>query len=394
MKKIFTLLVVLASALGMQAQDTWTIAGDETLMGEGWNPASTVNVMTTTDNIHYTLVKENVMLKASSYYYKACVNGGWEGAVGNGGDGDGNMELTIAENGAYKITFSLDLSGESASLTAEATKTGEYEGSLDATIILAGATAIFGKSWDAAASENMMTTTDGVHYTMQKSDITLEALVKYEFKIVIDGQWNGNAGEGKFGSKDIEGKDYPNIEISVAENGVYTINFSVDIEAKTFAVQTTKTGDAEIAEKTWTIAGQAAILGSDWNKDDESNNMTDMKDGTFQLVKKAVTVDAGSYTYKVLANHSWDENYGDPNSGDKDGNAILEIEAAGTYDITFVFNPESRELYATADAASTGINTIKLSDADSAVMFNLQGQRVTSSFRGIAIKNGRKMIVK
>jgi len=394
MKKIFTLLVVLASALGMQAQDTWTIAGDETLMGEGWNPASTVNVMTTTDNIHYTLVKENVMLKASSYYYKACVNGGWKGAVGNGGDGDGNMELTIAENGAYKITFSLDLSGESASLTAEATKTGEYEGSLDATIILAGATAIFGKSWDAEASENMMTTTDGVHYTMQKSDITLEALVKYEFKIVIDGQWNGNAGEGKFGSKDIEGKDYPNIEISVAENGVYTINFSVDIEAKTFAVQTTKTGDAIIAEKTWTIAGQAAILGSDWNKDDESNNMTDMKDGTFQLVKKAVTVDAGSYTYKVLANHSWDQNYGDPNSGDKDGNAILEIEEAGTYDITFVFNPESKELYATADAASTGINTIKLSDADSAVMFNLQGQRVTSSFRGIAIKNGRKMIVK
>lgn len=392
MKKIFTLLVVLASALGMQAQDTWTIAGDETLMGEGWNPASTVNVMTTTDNIHYTLVKENVMLKASSYYYKACVNGDWGGAVGN--VNGGNMELTIAENGAYKITFSLDLSGEIASLTAEATKTGEYEGSLDATIILAGATAIFGKSWDAEASENMMTTTDGVHYTMQKSNITLEALVKYEFKIVIDGQWNGNAGEGKFGSKDIEGKDYPNIEISVAENGVYTINFSVDIEAKTFEVQTTKTGDAEIAEKTWTIAGQAAILGSDWDKDDESNNMTDMQDGTFQLVKKAVTVDAGSYTYKVLANHSWDQNYGDPNSGDKDGNAILEIEAAGTYDITFVFNPESKELYATADAASTGINTIKLSDADSAVMFNLQGQRVTSSFRGIAIKNGRKMIVK
>ena len=51
MKKIFTLIVMLAAVLGMQAQDTWTIAGDETLMGEGWKPASTVNVMTTTDNI-------------------------------------------------------------------------------------------------------------------------------------------------------------------------------------------------------------------------------------------------------------------------------------------------------------------------------------------------------
>ena len=39
MKKIFTLIVMLAAVLGMQAQDTWTIAGDEALMGESWNQA-------------------------------------------------------------------------------------------------------------------------------------------------------------------------------------------------------------------------------------------------------------------------------------------------------------------------------------------------------------------
>jgi hypothetical protein len=226
-----------------------------------------------------------------------------------------------------------------------------------------------------------MTSTDGVNYTLVKEDVVIEAGVAVQFKVCADHAWD---------------EAYPsdNYEFTVNETGKYKVTIKFNKDSKEVSHEAVKTGDAELAEKTWTIAGQAAILGSDWNKDDESNDMTDMQDGTFQLVKKAVTVDAGSYTYKVLANHSWDENYGDPNSGDKDGNALLEIEAAGTYDITFVFNPESKELYATADAASTGINTIKLSNADSAVMFNLQGQRVTSSFRGIAIKNGRKMIVK
>lgn len=389
MKKIFTLLVVLASALGMQAQDTWTIAGEEALVGEGWKPASTVNVMTTTDNVHYTLVKENVMLKAKSYYYKACQNGGWTVAVPQ----DGNNELTISEDGAYKITFSLDLTTDNVSLTAVAEKTGEYAGPTEATVVLAGATAIFGKSWDAAASENMMTTTDGVHYTMQKSDITLEGLVNYEFKIVIDGQWNGNAGEGKFASKDGEGNDYPNIEISVEENGVYTINFSVDIEAKTFAVQTTKTGEAIITEKTWTIAGSSALVfGEDhtWDPTYTDNDMTKLNDGSFELVKHSITFDEPTtINFKVCANHSWDESYGD-NGKDMS----FEIEAAGTYDVIFTFIPDNKFLSAElGDPTPAGITTVKAAKVNAA-LFNLQGQRVTSSFRGIAIKNGRKMIVK
>ena len=391
MKKIFTLIVMLAAVLGMQAQDTWTIAGDETLMGEGWKPASTVNVMTTTDNIHYTLVKENVMLKASTYYYKACQNGGWDVAIPQ----EGNNELAIAENGAYKITFTLDLSGENASLTADATKTGEYEGSLDATVVLAGATAIFGVSWDGASSDNTMTTTDGVHYTMQKTDITLEAFVNYEFKIVIDGQWNGNAGEGKFASKDAQGKDYPNIEITVEENGVYTINFSVDIEAKTFTVQTTKTGDAVIAEKTWTIAGSSALVfGKDhtWDPTYTENDMTKLEDGSFELVKHSITFDTPTtINFKVCANHSWDESYGD--NGE---NMSYEIETAGTYDVIFTFIPDSKSLSAELGdpTPATGINTVKENNAKTAVIYNLQGQRVQEGYRGVAIQNGRKFMMK
>ena len=395
MKKIFTLLVMLAATLGMQAQDVWTIAGDPALMGDGWAPASEANVMSTTDNIHYTLVKQNVMLKANTYYFKACVNGAWANAIGKDGvqgDEGQNVPVVISENGAYTVTFTLDLTPEAISLTAEATKTGEYEGPTESTVVLAGATALFGVSWDANAEANKMTTADGINYTLQKTDIILEAFTPVEFKIVVDGQWNGDAGEGKFDSKDGEGHDYPNIQITVEENGKYTINFSVNLQEKTFAVQTQKTEDVIIAEKTWTIAGSSeAVFGTSWDPTNTDNMMTKQQDGSFELIKHSIELDATTFEFKVCANSSWDESYGDGG-----GNMSLEVPVAGTYDVIFTFIPDSKFLMAElADPtpAPAGIYAVKAIKANDAI-YNLQGQRINSTFRGIAIQNGRKCIMK
>jgi hypothetical protein len=382
MKKIFTLIAVLGCALGIQAQDTWTVAGEKSIVGVSWDPADATNDMASTDGVNFTLVKTGMMVKAKSeggYGFKVVKNHSWDEAYGAEGGGD-NALLAITEDGEYTITFSFNADTKIPS--AEATKTGEYvTPTEEQTWTVAGSTALCGTSWDPANTANDMTSTDGVNYTLVKEDVVIEAGVTVQLKVCADHAWD---------------EAYPsnNYEFTVDATGKYKVTIKFNKDSKEVNHEAVKTGEAELTEKIWTIAGQAAILGSDWNKDDESNDMTDMNDGTFQLVKKAVTVDAGSYTYKVLANHSWDENYGDPDSGDKDGNAILVIEAAGTYDITFVFNPESKELYATADEATVGINTVKLSNNDNTVMFNLQGQRVTNSFRGIAIRNGRKMIVK
>ena len=119
-----------------------------------------------------------------------------------------------------------------------------------------------------------------------------------------------------------------------------------------------------------------------------------MEDGTFQLVKENVALEAGTnYEFKVLANHDWAENYGA--DGVPDGpNCIFTVDADGNYDVTFVWNPDSKELYATADEA-TGIKGVKNAAANkNTTMYNLQGQRVQAGFRGIVIMNGRKMIVK
>jgi len=49
----------------------------------------------------------------------------------------------------------------------------------------------------------------------------------------------------------------------------------------------------------------------------------------------------------------------------------------------------------TATNDATGIATIKaLNTVSNAPIYNLQGQRVDGNYRGIAIQNGRKVVVK
>ena len=64
MKKLFTLIMMLAATLSMQAQDTWTVAGETAITGISWAPSEAANDMTSADGITYTLVKEHMMMQA------------------------------------------------------------------------------------------------------------------------------------------------------------------------------------------------------------------------------------------------------------------------------------------------------------------------------------------
>jgi hypothetical protein len=378
MKKIFTLIAVLACALGVQAQDTWTVAGEKSILGVGWAPEETANDMTSEDGVNFTLVKTGMMVQAneSGYGYKVVKNHSWDENYGKDGD---NALLPIPEDGEYTITFNFN--ADTKELSATPTKTGAYvPPTTDQTWTVAGVDALCGTSWDPANTDNDMASTDGVNYTLVKEDLVLEKGVAYAFKVVADHAWD---------------EAYPaeNATLTVSENGKYKVTFKFNKETKEVSTDAVKTGDAEIADKVWTIAGVAAVLGSDWDPSDENNNMEDMGDGTFQLVKANVALEAGTdYAFKVLANHSWTENYGADGVADGD-NCTFSVDVDGNYDVTFVWNPDSKELYATADEA-TGIKGVKNATNKNYTMYNLQGQRVQEGFRGIVIMNGRKMIVK
>jgi len=380
MKKIFTLLVMLTAALGMQAQDTWTVAGQQAILGVDWAPSDATNDMTSTDDVNFTLTKTGMMVKAGNYGYKVVKNHAWDEAY----PAD-NALLPIAEDGEYTIVFSFNVGTHD--VAAEATKTGEYVGPATSDWFVAGSADLLGVEWSAGAEGNKMTTEDGKIYKLVKTGVALNVDTPYPFKFVQNGSWLGNKGEGALGDTGMGG----NFELFVDAPGIYTVTFTANEETMIGTVSAVKTGDAEFGEKTWTLAGSGLELfggEKEWDPENTANDMTKVDEGYYELVKRNVNLEAKDYQFKVCANHGWGESYGD--NGE---NMKLTVENAGTYNVTFTFLSESKTLSVDLEIA-TGINTVKLSNADSAVMFNLQGQRVTSSFRGIAIKNGRKMIVK
>ena len=99
---------MLAATLGMQAQDTWTIAGVSALCGSSWSATDTSNDMTLVSGDTYQLIKEDCVLEAgTNYEYKVLKNHEWgeEGVNNYGAQGGGNAVLTVTETAKYKVTF-------------------------------------------------------------------------------------------------------------------------------------------------------------------------------------------------------------------------------------------------------------------------------------------------
>jgi len=379
MKKIFTLIVMLAATLGMQAQDTWTVAGAKALLGVNWDPTAVENDMISTDGENYILAKTEVMLAANEagYEFKVVQNHDWN----QPNYPAENYKLPITEDGQYTVTFTFNATTTEVSATAE--KTGDYVAPIveDQTWTVAGVEPLCGSNWDTSDANNDMTSSDGIIYTFVKEGCKLEAGVGYGFKIVADHSWD---------------EAYPgdNYNLTVAENGVYTVTITFNKDTKEITVNTVKTGEASFDEKVWTIAGAAALMGSEWSTTDTNNDMIDLGDGQFYLIKENVALLADTeYEFKVLANHSWTENYG-ANGQANGGNCTIMVDEDGIYNVTFIFNTATHEITASAELVdTTGISTVKAA-ANNGMMYNLQGQRVQAGFRGIAIQNGRKVVVK
>lgn len=108
-----------------------------------------------------------------------------------------------------------------------------------------------------------------------------------------------------------------------------------------------------MASVTWTVAGVVDLCGTEWDPTDANNDMTMQSDGvTYVLIKENCELEAGiPYEYKVVANHSWSESYGNANGG----NASFMVEESGKYTITFSFNSSTHTV--SASAANTASYT-------------------------------------
>ena len=245
----------------------------------------------------------------------------------------------------------------------------------------AGSSTIFGSHWDVKDTSNDLTDKGNGIWELTKTGCILEQNVKNELKILKNHSW---------------AESYPaaNYVFTVKETGTYSVTIQFDANNFEIKVKTTKTGDVVIGEKTWTVAGSLEILGKDWAETATENDMIKQEDNvTYILTKTNLTLAIGTYKYKICANHGWAENYGDDN--DPEGNASIVITKAGTYDVTFTFNQETKEVSATAVPSVTdGISQLPADVKTKKVIFNLQGQRITVPKQGVYIINGKKVVLK
>ena len=135
-----------------------------------------------------------------------------------------------------------------------------------------------------------------------------------------------------------------------------------------------KTGEAEVAEKTYSVIGN--FKGdTNWTID---YDLVKGADGLYTVVIDGV--DAGNYEFKVRENHDWTMSY--PNSNYK-----ITVDADGSA-VTVTFNAETKEI--TAVAGTTKVNAVKAEKAG--VKYNLAGRKVNAQYKGIVIENGRKVL--
>lgn len=253
--------------------------------------------------------------------------------------------------------------------TSEATTVTE---DLGTTFTVAGAETLLGSSWDINDKSNTLTF-DGTNYTLEKTKVTLEKGVTYEFKVVKNHSWSPI----NYGKDGESGEDPANATITVDQTAVYTVTFTFSPDTPTLTATVEKTGDAEEQEHEWSVKGN-------FNGDTAWENeyeMTKGEDGKF-TVSIPVTSD-GAVEFKVRADRGWSISY--PASNYK----IEGVEAGTTVVITF--DPETHVITV---SVATGINALTIEDDQNAPIFNLAGQRVDKEYKGVVIQNGKKLLVK
>ena len=194
----------------------------------------------------------------------------------------------------------------------------------------AGSSTLFGSNWNETDTSNDLTDKGDGIWELTKTGCILEQNVKNELKVLKNHSW---------------AESYPaaNYVFTVKETGTYSVTIQFNANNFEINVKTTKTGNAVIGEKTWTVAGFGTILGIEWDPKATENDMIKQDDNvTYILTKTDLTLAIGTYKYKICANHGWAENYGDEK--DSEGNASVFITKDGIYDLTFTFNSKTHEV--------------------------------------------------
>ena len=204
-------------------------------------------------------------------------------------------------------------------------------------------TTLFGASWSPTetATNRMSQASSGVYVWTSASTVTSDTNV--EFK-VTDGSWSNS---------------WPSDNYKFTVRSGYPLNVMF------------KTSDKSVfAWFAWTIAASTdcGLFSNGWSVTDTNNDMTTSDGINYTLTLSNKVLSQGTISYKVAADHAWTTSYG--NGG---GNASLNIPSAGTYDVTFSFNVNTKDLSATATKQVVAVDAPVFSVASGTSFEDLTG---------------------
>lgn len=354
--------------------DIWTVAGTMPLVNKSWDPSDTGAEMATSDGVAYTYVKEGITLeKGTNYEFKVVKGHAWGEEYPSS-----NYVVTVDETATYTATITFNASTKEVG--CETVKTGapaEVTHSYSVIGTLVG-------NWDV--DTDMTKGDDGLY----KAVFENVAKGSYEFKVRADKAW------------DIA---YPssNYTLTVENDGsTVTVTFNeetkaVETSVKTFeslsvataleiinALENGAKTDDEYLVKGFVVGtpdfqrnGSGALYGN------VNFELADQKNGTTTLtVFRAKDFENASFTEVTLTRL-------------KDGDEVVLKGKLQKYMKGEEVVPELVNGHlVTVNGSAAGISTVKAAAGQNGAIYNLKGQRVGEGYKGLVIKNGKKVIVK
>lgn len=238
---------------------------------------------------------------------------------------------------------------------------------------------------------------------------------EWEFKFRPNELWLG------YGDFAFDGGTAP--EWLTDKGGNFFVNFTEsNIKSVTF---TLTWGGGKDASKNWTLKAEATFnegeapdaeitsCGISGNHNGwslpEGSDLTVVEAGkVYSFKANAADLGVTEWEFKFRPNELWlgyDDFAYDGGSApewltNKDGNFCINFTESNIEAVAFTLTwgggkSASKNWTLKAEATTTtGIKTVKETNTNATGIFNLQGQRVDANFRGIAIQNGRKVMMK
>ncbi|MBR2103046.1 MAG: hypothetical protein IJ928_09870 [Prevotella sp.] len=202
------------------------------------------------------------------------------------------------------------------------------------------------------------------------------------------GQKNGediaqNSVEGKIEFTDADNGDF-SFTFTMAEGYVEPVELGAPIWEETYAY----------TAPVYVVAGTSSLCGDEWNTKSQDNVMAyDEASGLYTWTRENITVNNEIVPeFKVVMNANWDTCW-------PESNWVITPDYAGgegTYTVTITYNAETNEIgviVVDPNKIPTAISDINVQE-NNAVIYNLQGQRVSGTQKGLYIINGKKVVRK